>query len=182
MLIDEKILERIKKTIPKNEIERAKEVKSPFTQEELKKLFTYGQDGNLYWRISPADSIKVGDLASHVNYRGNNKKNVTKRTYYKGKGYVTARLIFLMFHGYTPEYVSYIDGNSLNTKMYNLCSATSSQVNFRRKLENKGVFCDKGKWRAAICFKGKRYYLGAYQTEEEAKEVRNLAAKRLCNI
>ncbi len=87
-----------------------------------------------------------------------------------------------MFHGWTPEYVSFYDGNPLNTKIHNLRSATSSQVNFGRKIEDKGVFFDKskGKWRSTICFNYKRYYLGAYFTKEEAQEVYNLAAKQLC--
>jgi hypothetical protein len=178
-MINEKIFKRITKTIPKIPVERCKEVKSPFTQEELKSFFNYGQDGELYWRISVADHVKIGDKASHVSFRGK-KRNPFKRTYIKGKGYITARLIFLMFHGYTPEYVSFIDGNPLNTKFYNLRSATSSQVNFGRKTEGKGVFFDKGKWRSTICFNHTRYYLGAYFTQEEAQEAYNLAAKRLC--
>ena len=37
----------------------------------------------------------------------------------------------------------------------------------------------KQMWRAAICFKGKRYYLGSYRRFEDAVEVRREAEKRL---
>ena len=37
----------------------------------------------------------------------------------------------------------------------------------------------KQMWRAAICFKGKRYYLGSYRRFEDAVEVRREAEKQL---
>ncbi|MCI8887553.1 MAG: hypothetical protein HFG70_05645 [Hungatella sp.] len=37
----------------------------------------------------------------------------------------------------------------------------------------------KGLWRAAICFKGKRYYLGAYHRFEDAVKARRLAEENL---
>jgi hypothetical protein len=179
-MLSKKVIERITHKVPKNSIERAKEVKSLFSQEEIKNIFNYSQDGNLYWRISPASHVRIGDKASHVAYRGE-KHNVFKRTCFKGKCYVTAKLIFFMFHGWMPEYVSYYDGDPLNTKIFNLRSATSSQINFSRKLKNKGVYfdIDKRKWKVKIHFK-KTYYLGYYWSKEEAQEVYNLAAKRLC--
>ena len=37
----------------------------------------------------------------------------------------------------------------------------------------------KGSWRATICFKGKRYYLGSYRQFEDAVQARKLAEKEL---
>lgn len=37
----------------------------------------------------------------------------------------------------------------------------------------------KGTWRASICFKGKRYYLGSYAEREDAVKARKLAEERL---
>ena len=37
----------------------------------------------------------------------------------------------------------------------------------------------KGTWRASICFKGRRYYLGSYARREDAVRARKLAEERL---
>lgn len=92
-----------------------------------------------------------------------------------------------MFHGYLPEYVSYIDNNSQNTRIENLRTATCSQVkcSAKRPKNNssgyKGVYLHKkkGKYIAQIKKNKKHYYLGLFKTPEEAHKVYCKAAKKL---
>jgi hypothetical protein len=72
-------------------------------QELLKQLFDY-KDGNLFWK--------------------KNKKQITNiepigyvRVCLNKKQYKAHRVIFLMHHGYLPEYIDHIDGNKLNNKV-----------------------------------------------------------------
>ena len=58
------------------------------------------------------------------------------------------------------------------------------QANAVRKNNTSGVpgvdwRADKGTWRAAICFKGKRHYLGSYARWEDAVKARKDAEERL---
>lgn len=75
-------------------------------QEQLKSIFEY-KDGYLY-------EIKSGKLLSIKIY--------SKRKYlsYKQKYYCLSNLIYTYFMGYSPKYIHYIDGNTLNSKIENL--------------------------------------------------------------
>lgn len=156
--------------------EEVKTVKSKLTQAEVKRLFEY-RDGKLYWKIKSSRRVQIGDEAG-------NRNGYVKINY---KDYVIARLIFLMFYGYLPQWVSYIDGNCQNTKIENLRSATPSQAcchsikpknNTSRYKEVH--FCKKNKcYRASIKKNRKTYYLGLFDTPEEAHKAYCKAAKKL---
>lgn len=157
--------------------EEVKKVKSKLTQAKVKRLFEY-RDGELYWKVDRVRA-KKGDKA------GATKRY--KHIFIEGRYYTCGRIIFLMFHGYLPEYVSYIDGNSLNTRIENLREATASQIrcNAKRGINNtsgfKGVVFNKqvGKYKAAIVKKKKFYHLGYFDTAEEAHKAYRKAAKKL---
>ncbi len=110
-----------------------------------------------------------------------------RKVSYKGKSYYISRIIFLMFHGYLPEYVSYIDGNSQNTRIENLREANRSRLRcFTRKSKNntsgyKGVILYKltGKYIAQISKNKKHYHLGLFDTPQEAYKAYCKAAKKL---
>lgn len=82
-----------------------------------------------------------------------------------------------MFHGYTPKYISYKDGDSLNTRIENLIEVNHTDINYRRVLTNNktgyvGVsFCKKyDKYKSAIIKNRKYVNLGYYNTLEEASK------------
>ena len=65
----------------------------------------------------------------------------------------------------------FVDGtrpDHLNNKLYANNSSGIRGVRFR-----------KGKYEASICFKQKSYYLGRYDTKEEAAEARRIAEEKL---
>ena len=163
--------------------EEVEKVKSTLTQREVKRLFTY-RDGELYWKVDQGNKSKKGDKAHfYLNTAGYYYLYIPS----KQKLYNVSRLIFLMFHGYLPEYVSYIDNNSQNTRIENLRTATCSQVkcSAKRPKNNssgyKGVYLHKkkGKYIAQIKKNKKHYYLGLFKTPEEAHKVYCKAAKKL---
>jgi len=163
--------------------EKVKKVKSKLTQAKVKRLFEY-RDGELYWRVDQGNKSKKGDKAHfYLNTAGYYYLYIPS----KQKLYNVSRLIFLMFHGYLPEKISYIDNNSQNTRIENLRAATISQVkcSAKRPKSNssgyKGVYLHKkkNKYIAQIKKNKKYYYLGSFYTPKEAHKAYCKAAKKL---
>lgn len=101
------------------------------------------------------------------------------------KSYLTHRVIFFMLSGELPDVVDHIDGNTLNNRFENLRSATKANnrwnCNPNKGTQSgvKGVYLDRGRWKALINFQGKRYYLGMYSSIEKASEVVRLKYEEL---
>lgn len=141
----------------------------PLSQELLHELFEY-RGGELYWKISPSEKIKIGSVVGAVNSHG---YKVTKVNY---KGYRVHRLIFLYHYGYMPKFVDHIDCNKLNNRIENLRDVTQSQNLLNRKIFKcsksgvKGVYWHKGKkrWTAGCSKDGQWYNLGTHNTKDEA--------------
>lgn len=95
------------------------------------------------------------------------------------------QVIFLMHHGYIPDYIDHADGNSINNRIENLRAATQSQNmgNSRAKKTNtsgyKGVTFrkDTNKWQASVMVNGKHISLGSHPTKEKAAEAYKRGAK-----
>jgi hypothetical protein len=150
------------------------------TQDLLKELFEY-RDGVLYWKVSKATNIKVGDAAGYLNSNGYFYTKVNK------KKYLNHRLIFLMHHGYLPQFLDHIDGNRVNNKIENLRPATpfENNRNARTRKDNtsgiKGVYWNKRakKWMAKIKINKERKHIGCFKTLEEAAEAIKKAREEL---
>ena len=78
-------------------------------------------------------------------------------------------------HATVVHQLTDIDGSSLVSVKIRL----EGKVNINSSTGVNGVFFDKGKYRAAIVFKGKRTYLGRYSTIEEAAAARKHAEEIL---
>lgn len=95
----------------------------------------------------------------------------------KGKSYLTHRVIFFMSNGHLPDLIDHIDGDTTNNQSDNLREATKENnrwncsPNKSTQSGVKGVYYDRGRWKALVNFKGDRYYLGMYSSIEEAAEV-----------
>jgi hypothetical protein len=102
------------------------------------------------------------------------------------KRYLVHRLVWLWVYGEpVPDEIDHIDGDPSNNRIANLRAATHSQnvANSRTLTTNttgiKGVCMVHSRFRAEIIAKGKRYYLGLFDTLEEAATARQKAAFRL---
>lgn len=143
---------------------------STLTQEYLHSLFYY-KDGNLYWKKSSKGTkkdAKCGWVSKTCVQFELNQKN-----------YKLHRLIFLFHYGYIPQIIDHIDGNPHNNKIENLREATQSQNMMNSKIRKNNTSGYKGitfhkkmkKWLAQADFNKKHYYLGLYNTKEEAHAV-----------
>ena len=142
-----------------------------FLFNRLHELFEY-DNGVLIRKININGQAKKGQVAGNLN-----KSTGYMDVRVDNKNYRQHRMIFLMFHGYLPNVVDHIDGNPLNNKVENLREATKMQNRWNCKPNRgtisgvKGVYKDHSKWKALINVGGVRYYLGMFETIEEAKSV-----------
>lgn len=147
------------------------------TQDRAHEVFQY-LDGELYIRDS-RDPNRIGMNASHL---GKDYMRVCA----DGKRFKTHRIVFLLFHGYLPDYVDHIDGNKWNNRIENLRACEQSQNGANRKQRNKnntsgyrGVRLDtrRGKWLAQIMVKRKNNFLGYFPTPEDAAKAYDEASR-----
>lgn len=140
----------------------------------LNELFEY-REGHLYWKIKPSNrvKVKVGDLAGHKNAQ--NYMVVTIH----GRRYRNHRVIFFMHHGYLPNEIDHIDGNTLNNKIQNLREATRSQNMANKKRYSSSVSGVKGvswhkaskKWYVQVSSNKKHMFQGLFNDLELAELV-----------
>lgn len=84
-------------------------------------------------------------------------------------------------------FVDHINGNKLDNRKANLRQASNAEncraARNRVKHKNlyRGVYWKQAnrKWEASVTVDGKRTYLGLFHTAEQARDARNIAAKRL---
>lgn len=134
-------------------------------------LFDY-RDGNLIRKTHQSSNARIGDVAGWLD-----KSSGYLRVRVDRKMYLVHRLIYLIHTGLLPSVVDHMDGNILNNKIENLRESDE----FRNRwncLGNegsisgvKGVYQDGGRWKAMVNVDKKRYYLGMYDTIEEAAEI-----------
>jgi hypothetical protein len=136
------------------------------SKEYLQSLFDY-RDGELYWK--KRNQRKAGCINGE-SYR----HIVINKKLYKAH-----RLIFMLHHGYMPEFIDHIDSDRLNNRIENLRPATKQEncwnrvINKNNKSGIKGVSWCKltKKWRVQGRLDNKVVYLGVYPTLEEAAKV-----------
>ena len=141
------------------------------TKEYLNEVFEY-KDGHLYWK-KPGGKRYINKLAGAV------VKNKYIQIQHNGKRMLAHRLIYMMFHGYLPEFVDHINGNGFDNRIENLREVTHSQNLMNSKLRDtnktgvKGVHWHKKsqKWYAVITTNKKQKHLGQFDTIEEAEKV-----------
>ena len=181
--LKERLIKRLQK-IPKSEsLENRKiALEDRLTQEEAKYWFRY-KDGKVYWIRSPNTKIAVGDEAGYISYI--NKKPF-RRIIFKGKVYTTAKIVFLLHHGYFPKKIFYVDGNSMNTNFTNIRASTGALHSYtksitRSKTGYRNIYYEKRRKRyiVSLIVDKKCKFIGYYENIEDAKEACNLAAKKI---
>lgn len=138
----------------------------------LQELFDYS-DGNLIWRTNKGRS-KKGTVAGSEDSKGYMQLKINQKVYR------LHRLIW-MWHGKElPDQIDHIDRNPKNNKIDNLRAATPSTNQWNTCKADGGVTFHKAsnKWRARIKIHNKEIYLGIFANIEDAKKVREEAARR----
>ena len=137
-----------------------------------RELFTY-EEGKLFWRRPTSNRVKVGQEAGTLTTNG------YKIVQYDKKFRMLHRVIWDYHYdeGCEGYLIDHIDNDRLNNRIENLrvCdysqNAANSFSHSDSRLKSKGVSVHGNKFRAQIAHQGKRYHLGVFDTEEEAREV-----------
>ncbi len=135
-------------------------------------LFEY-KDGKLYCKTktsNKSNKFKIGDQVGSLTWSN------YLRTKINYKSYFVHKIIFLMHHGYIPQIVDHIDGNTLNNKIENLRAANLSQNQFNRGIDKRNTsgfknvsWCKRTKtWQVSICVHKKKIGLGRFKDLELA--------------
>ena len=136
--------------------------------EELHRLFRYDSEtGKLYWKISRNNYIKVGDEAGFLKESGYMLVRI------KNKKYRLHRVVYKMWHKVEPPaYIDHINEIKTDNRIENLREIDNGH-NLRRSKKGSGVrkpYGKEKKYRAYPCFNGKEYFLGMFDTYEEARQ------------
>ena len=127
-------------------------------------------------------STLVGQIAGNINSDG------YVRVGLNGKVYLAHRLIWCMMTGSFPDFdIDHKDLNTSNNRFDNLraCDRSQNNMNHPIRVDNssgiKGIYFESKskKWTAEIKSHGVRYWLGSYDTKEEAGEARRTAAQQV---
>jgi hypothetical protein len=151
------------------------------SSEELKRMLRYDPDtGDWVWKIKKnCSTMNIGDKAGAFS-----KWHLYHTITINRINYRSHRLAwFYMMSKWPKNQIDHIDGNRKNNKFSNLREATN-QENCNNKsfyknnsLGIKGVSKRGNIYRATIFINGKQKHLGNYSTIDEARSVRNKAAK-----
>lgn len=152
------------------------------TQERVKELFDYREDGQLIRKVRTSNCINIGDVAGSPSSKG------YLGIWIDGRSYLNHRLIFLFHHGYLPEgFLDHRDKDKLNNRIKNLREASPScnAKNRKQMLSTSGVkgiswHKDRRKWTVQIKVDGKKSYVGLYIDFTEAV-CHRLAAEQCLN-
>jgi hypothetical protein len=154
------------------------------TQDRVRELFDYREDGVLVWKNrANNNSAGSGDVAGGPDAKGYILIGVD------GKRYKAHRLIWLWHKGYFPEYgIDHRNRKKWDNRIGNLreegqvCNARNTG-NFTHNTSGvKGVcwHAQRKKWRSAIKIMGKTLFLGLHADFMEAVCLR-LAAEQALN-
>jgi hypothetical protein len=151
------------------------------TQELVRELFNYHEDGYLIWKIKPRQNVNIGDIAGHLTIDRGEKRHSTM---IYGKGYRISRLIFFYHTGKWPQTIDHINRVTTDNRIQNLRAATRAE-NSRNRNPSKnssskylGVGWHKAtqKWCAKIKAEGKDKHLGVFTSEITAALIYNKSA------
>jgi len=149
---------------------------------ELKELLHYEPDTGLFrWKVDRRGTAKAGGVAGRLHHSGYIEITMN-REFFRAH-----RLAWAFCHNRDPGkmQIDHIDQNKSNNKIINLRLAGSgpNKANAgpqkRNKLGVKGVCYCNGKFKVRIQKNGDEYYLGFYDTIEEASNVYWAAAEEL---
>lgn len=147
------------------------------TANNVHDLFCY-MEGRLFWAIRPANRVQIGDEVGNDHHSG------YRQFEYKGKTYQTHRVIFLMYHGYMPDYVDHRDRNRGNNLIDNLRDITNSEnrINSEETWASstvRGVSIRGDKYESRITKDGTTHQLGTFCTVDEAAKAYKQARQEM---
>lgn len=147
--------------------------KKILTAERAKELFDYDpHTGNFYRKVSPTNSVKVGDIAGTLTKKGYIDIGID------GERYLAHRLAWLIETGEFPkEQIDHINCVKNDNRIANLrCVSNSVNQQNKKTASNKNSSGLLGvswmerakKWKAQIQLNKSVIYLGLFEDKEQA--------------
>jgi hypothetical protein len=148
------------------------------TQERVRQLFDYLDDGRLVWKVTKSASAPAGSIAGSINAKGHINLKVDKTMY------ASHQIVYLWHHGRIPREIDHRNQIKTDNRIDNLREATSSQNKGNIGLLRSNTSGFRGvsfnarrqKWHAQIKINGKQTYIGAFDLPEDAAKAYNAAA------
>jgi hypothetical protein len=143
------------------------------TTEEMRKTYYY-ENGFLYYKDNKNRKNKAIGCINEKGYLA---------TRINGKGYKVHRIIWQLIKGNIPDEIDHINGIRHDNRIENLRDVSHLE-NMQNRKEHRsgrpvGVRRVGKKWQARIRLHKKYYYLGIYETIEEAINAQKLASIKL---
>lgn len=168
------------------------------TPEQLRELLRYEPDtGKLFWLRRDESFFKEKRHCSIWNAKYADMEAFTAESAgYKigrifDKMHSAHRVIWAIHSGCWPVHcIDHVNGNRRDNRISNLRPATKAQNSMNQpgkpgaKSKLKGVswFAARRKWKAEIRSNGKKFFLGHFDTEEDAHESYCKAAKEMHGV
>lgn len=147
------------------------------------KFLSYDKpNGKLYWKKKKFMPQLEGQEAGWINSGGYRVVKIF------GKQILVHRLIYFIERGYFSPSTDHINRDKLDNRFSNLRECTQAQNCMNRSLNKnsksgyRGVYKEKkvpNKWRGEICCKGKKYFLGYFDSKDECAIAYNNKAVEL---
>ena len=156
------------------------------TQEQVKALFDYRDDGELIRKIPTSGPHGAAGLVVGFTLKDTNRPDkMYKATKIGGQHFCIHRLIWVWHHGDWPEQLDHIDRNTLNNRIENLRAASASKNMMNRKMFTSNTSGCPGvswhklqkKWMAYVNVDKKRKNLGYFLDLDDAIKVSTEARK-----
>ena len=146
--------------------------------EELDEILSYDEETGIFtWKVSPSRAVKAGDVAGGFNLDG------YRVIGYRGNVWLEHRLAWLMSVGEDPvKLIDHIDANKSNNRIDNLRLLDYSK-NLARAFDP--CCCAQqasGRYQAVYTLDSTKYYLGTYDTKEEASRIGRAARREARGI
>lgn len=144
----------------------------------LRECLSYDPETGLLTRLraGPANRRLEGKPAGYVNPKGYLQFRIGKASY------LAHRVAWALHHGEWPtQVIDHVNGDRADNRIANLRLATKSEnaansPQRRARSGFKGVYFNKGKWRAVIVCNGRHESLGRFEDPETAGRAYDAAA------
>lgn len=156
---------------------------SSLEQRMLERLVYDPEEGIVYWSEDSRNKFP-GGVAGALNFMGPNRDGYWV-IMFENKVYRRARVAYLLMTNEWPDCVDHENGVTDDDRWENLRKATRSENMRNQKLRvdntsgSRGVSRFRNKWHARVHVEGVTHHIGYFETFEEAKAARDLAAERL---